>query len=112
MWSRPRASSQAANINHVLQIEEAVQISNGASTTIVAGDRTLATVRTGTSGRRVQFTLDVPPGGLPIRFITSGTDLGPQNGDSRSLYVQVSNATINNLAYTTLRRARAQAGIP
>ena len=85
---------------------------NGASTTIVAGDRTLATVRTGTSGRRVQFTLDVPPGGLPIRFITSGTDLGPQNGDSRSLYVQVSNATINNLAYATLRRARAQAGIP
>ena len=85
---------------------------NDASTTIVAGARTLATVRTGTSGRRVHFTLDVPPGGLPIRFITSGTDLGPQNGDSRSLYVEVSNATINNLAYTTLRRARAQAGIP
>ena len=83
-----------------------------ARTTIFAGDRRLATTRTGTTGTPVEFLVDVPPGGLPIRFETTGTDLGPSNSDPRRLYLQVSDATITNPAFGTLRRARERAGVP
>ena len=53
----------------------------------------------------MHFRLAIPVGGLAVRFVTTGTDLGPQNNDPRSLYVQVSNARISNDAFAILRNA-------
>ena len=78
---------------------------SGSHTGIVAGGRALGTVALNTTGRRVHFRLAIPVGGLAVRFVTTGTDLGPQNNDPRSLYVQVSNARISNDAFAILRNA-------
>ena len=84
-----------------------------ASTTVYAGSKKVAYVRVNTRGVHVNLLLVVPPGGLPLRFVTTGTDLGPQNNDARSLYLQVSDPAVHNLAYPlVVSPAATRADVP
>lgn len=52
---------------------------------------------------QVRLRLQVPPGGGELRFTTDGKDLGPENNDARSLYLQVVDPTLVNTALAAER---------
>ncbi|MBM3665672.1 MAG: hypothetical protein FJW92_07760 [Actinobacteria bacterium] len=77
----------------------------GSRLTITYGGRVVArrSLAGGAESDQVRLRLQVPPGGGELRFLTDGKDLGPENDDARSLYLQVVDPTLVNTALAAER---------
>ena len=102
-WAASTAAldiTNGADTSQVVSWTARFRSAPGSRLTITYGGRVVAT-RTFAGGAEtngVSLRLRVPPGGGQLRFVTKGQDLGPENNDVRSLYLQVVDPTLQNLA--------------